>query len=1220
MRPAYPAAAALFAAACAPAADPGETGRVRQEVGAWADGDPAAPIEAYVVLTGEPAVSALQDAGGASPDAPAARAAIHKRFVALEQQHDDLRPLLLDHGATILGELTRLANLFHVRMPRGRLDALARLPEVLRVEPVPLWQRQLATGVPLIGAPAVWSAPTPFRGTNIRIGILDSGIDYLHADFGGPGDPAVFEADDPTTIEPGSFPTQRVVGGIDFVGDAYNPEGQSTTPAPDPDPIDCGGHGSHVAGIAAGNGVWLDGSAYLGPYDMSFDPAAFSVGPGVAPEAQLYAIKVFGCDGPTTVVASGMEWAIDPNGDGFFDDRLDVVNASLGSGWGLESPTTKMLMEGFTAVGGLFVASAGNEGATFFVTGSPASERHVLSVAASVDNSFSTLTLHEPAPGAGDFAAAQAQFSARLEATGDVTAPLVRSDPPLGCAPLANAAAVAGKIALIERGDCLFLDKFVHAEAAGAAGVVIVNHTFEAELFAMAPPEGGGSSDLPGVMVSAEDGAILAQAASAGAPAVTLSAALFSGDGAELVAGLSSRGPRSEDGALKPEIAAPGVNIDSTDVGTGSAPTPKSGTSMASPFVAGAAALVRQAHPSLGPLDIKALLMNTAVPLRNSAGVTFPVSQQGAGRVDVARAASQQVTARLREGDGLIALSFGAITAHQVESAQREIEVINHGDETVSYTTAAALTHPRPGVSVHAEPADLTIPPGEARSVTLTLTLDPFALGHPPIDPVTSPTQFNLPRHYLVEGSGLVTFTDRGGHAAADQSLALPFHSVVRAAALRQADVPRGCFAPDQPVILSLDVTGGSAHPAPVTSAFELGAESERDENLSGDPLLARLDLRAVGVATDAAQRDDPSAASIHFGIAVEGEWTTPARGGNYGFTVHVDTDDDGRADFAIVPEAFNREEPWGDVLVSRTYDVRGCSNPFNLERCDPVATKRYFDLVPAGEADVRPFFNNVAVLSVFASDLGLGGDVTAFKYKAYSFGLFGAVDETDWASFDLRAPGLDTARHAPLPGRPLFIGDEPIVAELGAGVLPKLLVLHHTNVPAARWQVIALDNYQQPSVAVAHQLPAQVARARFTHQIRVENPTTYPMARVDVVASVSGARVELATSSHGSCDDAHCGIDDLDPEEVATITLHLLPLDEATSIEVRLTATPDVGCSLSVASATDLAAPETATTWRSAGGCGCGVDSRRDGRDGLWILALAGAALLRRRRGAQKL
>src|SRR5205823_6486000 len=207
--------------------------------------------------------------------------------------------------------------------------------------------------------------------------------DYIHRDFGGDGNYTG------KTFTGATFPTSaKVAGGIDLAGDAYDPsssDAATRTPKPDGDPMDCAGHGSHVGGTIAGFGVKKDNTTYTGPYDGPFDPSVFSIGPGVAPEAKLFPIRVFGCGGATGLIAPAMEWALDPNKDGDFSDHMDVVNMSLGSDFGSSNNVNTVAADNLAKAGCVVVASAGNSGDTYYITGSPASGNHVLSVAASVD-------------------------------------------------------------------------------------------------------------------------------------------------------------------------------------------------------------------------------------------------------------------------------------------------------------------------------------------------------------------------------------------------------------------------------------------------------------------------------------------------------------------------------------------------------------------------------------------------------------------------------------------------------------------------------------------------------------------------------------------------------------------------------------------------------------------------------------------------------------------
>ena len=167
-------------------------------------------------------------------------------------------------------------------------------------------------------------------------------------------------------------------GGIDLVGDDYNadPSSASYQPVPHPDdnPLDCQGHGSHVAGTAGGSGVLADGTGFTGPYDTTTPSNTFRVGPGVAPQADLYAVRVFGCEGSTDMVVPALDWAV--------ENGMDVVNMSLGSSFGRGDDPDAVAAANAVGAGVVVVASAGNSGHNPYLTGSPGSGDGVVAVSA----------------------------------------------------------------------------------------------------------------------------------------------------------------------------------------------------------------------------------------------------------------------------------------------------------------------------------------------------------------------------------------------------------------------------------------------------------------------------------------------------------------------------------------------------------------------------------------------------------------------------------------------------------------------------------------------------------------------------------------------------------------------------------------------------------------------------------------------------------------------
>ena len=404
------------------------------------------------------------------------RASIEQRVAA---QHEAIRPQIEARGGKVLARFHGALNGVKVEIHPSQIGALAALPGVQKVLPVGTYHLNNIVGVPFIGAPDVWQGTPGFRGEHIKIAIIDTGIDYTHANFGGPGTAAAYAAAKATDTAPADAAlfgpdAPKVKGGTDLVGDNYDPRSKDpaiNTPMPDPNPLDCNGHGSHVAGIAAGFGVTAAGATYHGPYDSSIyrAPDSFTIGPGVAPQADLYAVRVFGCNAPasTDVIVEAIDWAVQHD--------MDVINMSLGADEATGDAAAALASTNAANAGIIVVASAGNAGPVPYIVGSPASGDGAIAVAATDAHASypgATVTLTPGTP-----LVAQNSNGAPLP-TG--TLPIVvlpdnkgtgSSGISLGCDPAEyTAAGVAGKLVVVVRGGhCARVARAIFGQQAGAA-------------------------------------------------------------------------------------------------------------------------------------------------------------------------------------------------------------------------------------------------------------------------------------------------------------------------------------------------------------------------------------------------------------------------------------------------------------------------------------------------------------------------------------------------------------------------------------------------------------------------------------------------------------------------------------------------------------------------------------------------------------------------------
>jgi subtilisin family serine protease len=703
-----------------------------------------------------------------------AATAAQAQLAAVEAEQQTLLRSLAKLNVTVHYQLQRVYNGIAVSVPRDQLAALAQLPEVKTFRTLSQKYPLNSSGVPLIGAPEVWNdAGLGVTGEGISIGIIDTGIDYNHSNFGGSGDVDDFETNDPTVITD----TQtadffgagfKVAGGYDFVGDAYD---GFNDPTPDPDPLDCDGHGTHVAGTAAGFGVNTDGTTFTGPYTGTVDFDNLRIGPGAAPEATLYALKVFGCEGPTNFTDLAIEWAVDPDGDGDLSDRLDVINMSLGSVSGDPFDSTAVASDNAALAGVIVVASAGNSGDSYYITGSPGTSSRTLSVASSVDERsvFDGFRVNTPAEIAGvKPAAVSVNFDWR--SFDPITATVYYSDTLTSCSAYTpeQSALVTGTVVLINwaDGQCGSGTRANNAEAAGAVGLIIADN---GEPFSLLL---AGNQTLPTLSTPKSVGEEIAVATESGDVEVTLSSEYLNAiklddpDFVDTISDFTSRGPRRGDSFLKPDIAAPGQTVFSAAVGSGSEGSSLNGTSMAAPHVAGVMALLRAIYPEWSVEELKALAMNTAnndlFSGTQRSGDTYGPGRIGSGRVSAPNATNTAVIAYEASGAGLVSVSFGKVEVLSTETRTltKTVTVDNKGDTEATYTVAYDAHLDQPGVGVSVSPESVTIAAGASETVTVVLTADGSAMNRGVTEATVRDVQgLDLPRHYIAEVAGYLTLT-----------------------------------------------------------------------------------------------------------------------------------------------------------------------------------------------------------------------------------------------------------------------------------------------------------------------------------------------------------------------------------------------------------------------------------------------------------------------------
>ncbi len=663
-------------------------------------------------------------------------------------------------------------NGFVANMDAHEAARLAGLPGVRSVEPVMAFRMHLDAGPSLIGARIVHiggGGLPASGGEGVVIGVIDNGINW---------DSMYFSDDDLMSGHAFSNPLGRQLGLCSQSGVNCNNKligvydfTDEGTRGKDP-----AGHGSHVAGIAAGVPIQLT---------LSNTGNHIYRTTGVAPHANIVSYKVcYGkhpsdsdlddtCD--SGAIMEAWEQAV--------IDGVDVVNYSIGSSplppWAVGTALLNLWSAGIP-----FVTSAGNEGPDAGTIGFPANVPWAFTVGSSTHGRLvgqrvraagipSVLVVYGggPAPAAGQ------------------TAPLVAADSPgenmLACQAFPGGS-LAGAVVLIERGDCTFELKVHNAASAGAVAVLMYNNL-------PGPPIAMGgleASSIPAAMTDFQTGQQIRGAINR----TTNPTATLTGEGVastspawrDLISDFSSRGPADyAPGILKPNVVAPGSDILSAYFDGVNSIGFSSGTSMASPHVAGAVALLQSIHPDWGPDRLQSVLETTADAndLRwNNAPAG--VNDRGAGRIQVDRALraglylpitrSQFEAADPASGGDPASLNLAGMWGENCDptcSFTRRVRALESGNWLVSAESTLPVT---------VSPDTFSLSAGQEQ--VIEITVDTMGLVGPFVEAAVflTPTGGDLVEQKLTVGITLPSMidrqvdTNRGSHAVSLAMDAMP--------------------------------------------------------------------------------------------------------------------------------------------------------------------------------------------------------------------------------------------------------------------------------------------------------------------------------------------------------------------------------------------------------------------------------------------------------------
>lgn len=1106
----------------------------------------------------------------------ASAARVSNQVSTLDAAQQALLPSVANAGGQVIFRTQSAYNGIAVSISPDRVAELAKLPGVKAVHSMVPKYPTAFSDVDFLGARSFWNKPysqgVGLHGEGVKIAIIDSGIDYTHANFGGPGQPNYAGLSDKSPVPNAYFPSAKFPFGTDLCGDAYTGSNQ---PQPDPNPLDTNEHGTSCASLAAGYGENAGGTTYKGNYDSATPIASMKISPGMAPLAQLVPIRVFGTSGSTNLVVQAIDYAMDPNHDGNFNDHVDIISMSLGSDNGSEDDPDAVAVTNAVTAGILVASASGNAGDSFYITSSPAAGRGSLSVAASYNDQAgfiadASVVANSPASIRGNKAPGiYCTNSSRGSATGDIVQ-MLPNDSPSATTPVTNAATLAGKIAYWDRVPGQGANAAARAKSAGAIGLVIGADQTGANGDPFLLNTGTSTPQIPELVISLKDGAFIKSFSqfnqTTGVAANPINATIQpdnviiqrTGVSADTMPTYSSRGPLQGSNALKPDITAPAEVVGTANTGTGTDVRLFNGTSSATPHVAGSLALMRQQHPTWSVEEINALAMGTAnhdlFVESGAAGGSAPsatkrgVSRVGAGRIDLTAASNSDVIMFNTTDSGRVSVSFGDVEVPVDGSVatSKQVTIRNKGTTDVRYSGAIQMVNSVGDANFSAPSSQVIAPAGKDVTFPLLFRATGSTLKHVK-GPDVLATQLGIGRQYLTEAAGYAILTQctpqsNGTCTPTSPATAPPVRIALYAApkpvsAMRTAEAGSG-ISPGSANTNTFNLTltgtpinqtgsgpsGTAGYPIDILSLakpFECqfvnpGANTP---GYSSDPNV----IKYVGVTSDYAVRASGTKQNtvLTFAVGGFGDASIPSYLSS-DKEIYIDTNFDGIDDYVIY---------WDSRRDSTLGSGNAHTNVYtptlvNLNSGQGTALGFFTNVYAGNSLDTNSFNNNFIMASIRASSLGYtGAGQSYFQYHVATFNRNNDfVFDTPYMRFDIAQPGVDaTAPQGAL--EPFMIADVPSTvpvnyngANFRANGSKGVLMVHMHNGRGNRGEVVAIVapkitdfTPKQGSVGTA----VTITGENFTPGTTVTFSPNVPAANVNVIsANTISCRVPAGATS----------------------------------------------------------------------------------------------------------